>query len=174
MSAEHLDWIPKRGVISIVGDYRFPIGTTKFLSPRRKEAFNRIIGTIGYTDPSVVYGMPSEGVNLNILMAISQVDEVKPIMVNPCPGFFEYLTHESKALLRQLIEDLPQTITVKSKPGALDQRTKILEESLHFMARNSDAIFLIYNSKDKTKRFAEIENILMKHEGKTIHVDYAI
>ena len=145
MSAEHLDWIPKRGVISIVGDYRFPIGTTKFLSPRRKEAFNRIIGTIGYTDPSVVYGMPSEGVNLNILMAISQVDEVKPIMVNPCPGFFEYLTHESKA-----------------------------EESLHFMARNSDAIFLIYNSKDRTKRFTEIENILMKHEGKTIHVDYAI
>jgi len=172
MTAEHLDWVPKRGVVSIVGDYTFPLGTDKFLTQSRKRAFNRIIGTIGYCDPSILYGMPSEGVNLCVLAAISQIDSVKTIYVNPCPGFFNYITEDSKELLRHLVSE-GQTITMHEKPQGLTKGTSRLKESLEYLANTSDAVFLVYDSNNTTKRFEEVQKLLSMYDDKVILVDYA-
>ena len=173
MSAEHLEWIPKRGVVSIVGDYTFPLGTEKFLTQARKKAFNRIIGTIGYCDPSILYGMPSEGVNLSVLAAISQIDSVKTIYVNPAPGFFNYLPEDSKSLLRHLVSE-GQTITMHEKPQSIVKQKKLLKEGLKFLADKSDAIFLVYNSDNMTERFEEVQKMLSVYDDKLILVDYGV
>ena len=132
------------------------------------------MSTIAYSNPRITYAMPSEGVNLNILAVLSHIEDHKCILVNPCPGFFEYVTNASKHVLLHLVQETAQTVTINDAAQPMSKRQMLLEESIEFMAKKSDAIFLIYNSNDRTERFDEIERALADYDDKVIVCDYAV
>ena len=172
MPAEHLDWIPKRGIVSIVGDFIFPLGSYNVTPRLQRQAYSRIISTIAYVNPRLIYGMPSEGVNLNVLNGLSVIDEVKCILVNPYPGYFEYVTNDAKNTLLELVESSQQTITIHKEPAPLSKRDEALDEALKYMAEISDAIFLIYDGTNNTERFDLLWEKLSDYEDIIILCDY--
>lgn len=148
------------------------MGHVDSFSKTQREAFSNIIGTIGYVEPRIIYGMPSEGVNLNILTALIHIEAVDCILVNPHPGYFDYMSDGYRILLATIAEAAKQIITIQLETPALNKRDELLGDAIELMAKNSDAIFLIYDRKTKTKRLDALESKLTKWENKVIVCDY--